>query len=178
MLEEKSVVAINPQQAYQVISATVWPEIKNLTMAGHETFIQWGVRQLDRSKEQNKFYWGAVLREISQQASICGVSYAPEAWHELFRRQFLGYEIERIQVAGKKQKQIIRRLRSTTKLKVRAMSKYLEQVQAYAATELGVKFSAPDWMEWSERQTRHKVPGVVQRKTVIDVETGEIVDAE
>jgi NinB protein len=160
---------INPQQAHQVLAQSVWPGIKSLTMAGHEVLVQFGIREDDRSLQQNRFYWGAVLKEISQQASICGVSYAPEAWHELFRRQFLGYEVEKIQVAGHKRKQVIRRLKSTTKLKIRAMSKYLDQVQAYAASELGVQFSAPNWMEWAERQ---------HATQCIDPDTGEITDAE
>jgi hypothetical protein len=165
----QAVLLINPQQAHQAISNVVWPEVKNMTMAGHELILTVKRREDDRSLQQNRFYWGAVLKDISQQAAILGVSYMPEAWHELFRRKFLGYEIEKIQVAGSKRKQVIRRLRSTSKLKVRAMSKYLDQVQAYAATELGVQFSVPNWVEYA---MDHGIsPG-------IDPETGEIMNAE
>ncbi|SHN40293.1 recombination protein NinB [Rhizobacter sp. OV335] len=102
----------------------------------------------DRSVQQNRFYWGPVLSEISEQAVIEGQRWVSEAWHELFRRQFLGYEVVKVRVAGKKRPTIIRRLRSTTKLKVRAMGNYLDQVQAFAATDLGVRFSVPKWQEY------------------------------
>lgn len=102
----------------------------------------------DRTVQQNRFYWGPVLSEISEQAVIEGQRWVSEAWHELFRRQFLGYEVVKVRVAGKKRPVVIRRLRSTTKLKVRAMGNYLDQVQAFAATDLGVRFSVPKWQEY------------------------------
>lgn len=102
----------------------------------------------DRSIQQNRFYWGPCLSEISQQASIEGQKWAPEAWHELFKRMFLGYEIKKVRVAGRKKPTVIRRLRSTTGLKVRPMGKYLDELQAFAATDLGVRFSVKDWREY------------------------------
>lgn len=103
----------------------------------------------DRTLQQNRFYWGPVLREISEQASIDGQRYSIEAWHELFRRQFLGYEIEKVYVAGRKRPVINRRLRSTRKLKVKPFAKYLDQVQAFAANDLGVRFSVLNWEDYT-----------------------------
>jgi hypothetical protein len=102
----------------------------------------------DRSIQQNKFYWAACLPEISDQASIAGQKYAVDAWHELFKRQFLGYEVVKVRVAGRKRATVIRRLRSTTKLKVRPMSRFLDEVQAFAAADLGVRFSVRNWQEY------------------------------
>jgi hypothetical protein len=102
----------------------------------------------DRSLQANRYYWGVCLREISEQASIEGQRYAVDAWHELFKRQFLGFEVVKVKVAGRKKPTIIRRLRSTTKLKVKAMSKFIDEVHAFAAVDLGVQFSAPEWREW------------------------------
>lgn len=102
----------------------------------------------DRSVQQNRFYWGPCLSEISQQARIEGQQWAPEAWHELFKRLFLGYEIKKTQVAGRKRPVVIRRLKSTTGLKVRPMGKYLDELQAFAANELGVRFSVQNWREY------------------------------
>lgn len=99
----------------------------------------------DRSVQQNRFYWGPCLNEVAEQARIEGQRWTAEAWHELFKRMFLGYEIKKVKVAGRKRATVIRRLRSTTGLKVRAMSTYLEKVQAFASTDLGVRFSVPDW---------------------------------
>jgi hypothetical protein len=102
----------------------------------------------DRTLKQNRFYWGPCLKEISQQALILGERWTDEAWHEYFKREFLGYEITKVRVAGRKRPTIIRRLRSTTTLKVKAMSEYLDKVQAFAATELGVQFSVRNWQEF------------------------------
>jgi hypothetical protein len=104
----------------------------------------------DRSLRQNRYYWGACIREISEQATIEGQRWSGEAWHELFRRMFLGYEIEKVRVAGRKRAVINRRLKSTAKLKVKAFNLYLEKVQAFAASDLGVHFSVLDWQEWSQ----------------------------
>lgn len=104
----------------------------------------------DRSLQANRFYWGACLREISEQATIEGQRWTSEAWHELFRRMFLGYEIEKVRIAGRKKVVVNRRLKSTTKLKVKAFSVYLEKVQAFAASDLGVSFSSLEWREFEE----------------------------
>ncbi len=104
--------------------------------------------EFDRTAQANRFYWGVVLREISEQARVCGQRYTAEAWHSLFKRQHLGYEIKRETVAGRKRKVVIRRLRSTSDLKHRAFSEYLEKCMAYAATELGVRFSTLEWQEY------------------------------
>ena len=102
----------------------------------------------DRSVQQNRYYWGVVLAEISQQASIAGQRWAAEAWHELFKRMFLGYQIRKCTVAGRRRKLVTRTLRSTTKLKVRAMAEYITKVQAFAANDLGVRFSVDRWEDY------------------------------
>lgn len=103
----------------------------------------------DRSLQANRYYWAVCLREISEQATIGGQRYTVDAWHELFKRQFLGYEVVKVRVAGKKRPTIIRRLRSTTRLKVKAFGKYLDEVQAFAATDLGVHFSIGHWQDYT-----------------------------
>lgn len=110
----------------------------------------------DRSLQQNAFYWAACLPEIADQARINGEQYVVDAWHELFKRLFLGYEVKKLRVAGRKRTTVIRRLRSTTALKVKAMSEYLDKLQAFAATEYGVRFSVRDWYEHAgiERPTK------------------------
>lgn len=101
----------------------------------------------DRSVQQNRFYWGPCLKEISEQAFMNGSKWSPDAWHEAFKRVFLGYEVIKVKVAGRTRATAYRRLRSTTELSVRAMSNYLDEIQAHAATELGVRFSVRDWYE-------------------------------
>lgn len=115
--------------------------------------VAFGEAEDDRSLQQNRLYWGVILRQISERALIAGQRYTADAWHELFKRQFLGYEVIKAPVAGRKRPTIYRRLRSTTKLTVRQMSEYLERVIAFAATDLGVTID----LEPSERElVRHE----------------------
>ncbi len=107
-----------------------------------------------RSMRQNAFLWSHVYHEISSQGIVCGERWMPEAWHELFKRMFLGYRYEWQQVAGVKGGKAIRILRSTTELSVKQMSKYIEQVLAYGVTDLGVKFETMDWQAWEEHGGR------------------------
>lgn len=128
--------------AYQA-ARDAYSVAQNFIADDRPVWIRCTEAQDDRSTHQNRYYWGACLNEISEQARVIGQRYTIEAWHELFKRQFLGFEIVKVAVAGRKKLTVIRRLRSTSKLKVRAMSLYLEKVQAFATTELGVRFSAP-----------------------------------
>lgn len=112
----------------------------------------------DRSVQQNRYYWGPCLTEISEQAMVGGQRWTVDAWHELFKRQFIGYGIKKVKVAGRKKVTIIRALKSTTELTVRQFSDYLDKLQAFAAADLGVRFSVPDWYAHAgvERQPARK----------------------
>lgn len=55
------------------------------------------------------------------------------------------YEMQKVPVAGSKRKRVIRRLRSTARLKVRPWHGYMDQVMAFAVTDLGVEFSEPPY---------------------------------
>ena len=115
----------------------------------------------DRSLRQNRFYWGALLQQVSEQARVAGQRYTPDAWHELGKRQFLGYEVIKAPVAGRKRVQVYRRLRSTADLTVKQMSEYLDQFIAFATADLGVAFD----FDPSEREdVRYRAPAR-RRKT-------------
>jgi hypothetical protein len=136
------------------MTSQLWPWIKAALMAGHKLNVKASVQEDDRSLIQNCFYWSAgCLGAIADQAKVAGVGYESEAWHNLFKRKFLGYENLKEKVAGSKRMLIRRRLRSTRDLKVKAMNTYLEQVQAYAATELGVTFEVRNWQESIDAET-------------------------
>lgn len=108
------------------------------------------IRELEdeRSIQQLRFYWGPMLNDISEQASIGGQKYAKDAWHELGKRQFLPRRVTKAKVAGKARPVVSVSLGSTKGLSVRKMSKYIEQFQAFAVTDLGVVFSVPKWEEY------------------------------
>jgi hypothetical protein len=70
-----------------------------------------------------------VLNEIAANAWVDGKQYSAEAWHEHFKRQFIGTE----ELPGGSTAGI-----STTTLDVGAFSEYIERVIQYAAEHLGV----------------------------------------
>jgi hypothetical protein len=135
------------EQAHQV-SLIGYAHAQAILANGKPVRVMVQEHEEDRTLQANRYYWGPCLKEIAEQASLNGQRYVGEAWHEFFRRQYLGYEIRKTYVAGKKKPVIVRRLKSTRDLKVRAFSVYLEQIQAFASTDLGVRFSVRDWQEY------------------------------
>lgn len=82
-----------------------------------------------RSIEQNKRYW-AVLQQISEQAFLEGVSYNTDAWHEYFKRMFIGcIDLPDGGSLGQ----------SSTSLTVAEFADYMTKVEVYATSELGVE---------------------------------------
>lgn len=102
---------------------------------GFPVRVEIGPHKPNRSHEQNARYW-ALLTEISQQApsSMGGEWHSAEIWHEYCAKRFLGME------AGPFGHGVRRR---TSKLKVSEFADYMTQVEAWAADELGVRFSEP-----------------------------------
>lgn len=86
-----------------------------------------------RSTLANARYW-AMLAEIAEQSFVGGKKFSNEVWHEHLGRMLIGCE----DLPGGGMKAI-----STTTLDVEAFSRYMDQVESYAATELGVRFTDP-----------------------------------
>lgn len=101
-----------------------------------------------KTVQQGRFLWGVVYSEIAHQATIGGVRYTSDAWHEFFKREYLPRRKTKTLVAGRKRPVISTSLGTTKGLKIKPMSKYIEQVIAYAVTELGVQFSSTDWTQY------------------------------
>lgn len=133
------VLTRDPKSAHEAVTEA-WRVSKALTQAGKTVHIVAKEDEDDRSLEANRYYWGVFLPQVSAQARIEGQRYTVDAWHELGKRTFLGFEVKKVRVAGRKKATIIRRLRSTTDLSVRQFAKYQEEFAAFAATELGVVF--------------------------------------
>lgn len=131
------------------VATLVYQQASLMIADGKKVRIRCQEAKDTRSIRQNAFLWAGVYSEISLQARICGERWVAEAYHELFKRMFLGYRYERAPgVAGVSGDRAIRVLRSTTELSVKQMSEYLEKVLAYGATDLGVTFQTMDWNEW------------------------------
>ena len=86
-----------------------------------------------RSLEQNRRYFGpAVLGAIVDQAWVGGRQYNKESWHEYFCRTFIG--VIDLPFGGT-------RAMHSSDLNVEEFSQFMQQVEAYAAQELGVRFT-------------------------------------
>lgn len=88
-----------------------------------------------RNDEQNRRYWGYVLRTITEQAWVDGRQFDKDTWHEYFARHF-GVCDEVVLPDG----EIIQRRKSTTQMTVGEFADYMTRVEVYAAQELGVQF--------------------------------------
>lgn len=103
-----------------------------------------------RKLDQNALYWAGPLRDIAEQAWVRGRQYSAEVFHEYFKREFLpdpdhsDFDDTHVKDGYRKWADMPNGMRvlvgSTTKLTVRGMSAYLEQVYA-AGANLGVQFS-------------------------------------
>lgn len=151
MSEVLDVVVRTREGAHRVVKLA-YEKAQALIADGKQVRILTEEAEDTRSLQQNAFYWAVVLREISEQARIEGVQWSADAWHQYAKRTYLGYEIKRTVIAGRKRKAVSRQLRSTTKQSVKRMSKYLDELMAFAVTDLGVRFSETRWEDW--RDTR------------------------
>ena len=140
----------SPEQAKASLERTVGPWCRTQWAAGVARLAVTVQPEADlRSVQQNAFMWAFVLKTISEQAQLEGIGATADGWHLYYKRMFLGYKVSKVKVPGKKRPSITRELRSTTKLSVPKMSKYLEQVMAHASTTFGVAFEdGKKWEDW------------------------------
>ena len=96
-------------------------EVLEVTISIHKT---------KRNLEQNKLLH-AMLSEIASQAWVNGRQYNAETWKEFFKRKFLGV----VELPNGQEMAV-----STSKLKVKAFAEFVQQVEAYAVSELLVCF--------------------------------------
>jgi hypothetical protein len=120
----------NRAQAWADIQKQLFPFLASALQGGGRWVLS--VTRRKRTTKQNKRYWSnGVLAQIEQQAVVNGRRFPAEVWHEQFKRQFIGViELPNGQVVGK----------SSTELDTVEFSAFCDQVEAYAATELGVTF--------------------------------------
>lgn len=91
----------------------------------------------DRLDTQIAFYFGVIIKGLAEHAWVDGKQFSKEAWHEYLAQQFLPTK-EVVLPSG----EIIQRRQSIARghIGVKAMTAYITQVQAYAATEFGIEF--------------------------------------
>lgn len=139
-------VFISPEQAKATIASQIAPFCKAQWQNGIERLrVTIEPEEDAKTVQQGRFYWGVVLMQISEQASIEGQRYTVDAWHELFKRQMLPRVSKRSYVAGKKRPVVITTIGTTKGLGIRKMSAFIEKVIAFGASDLGVQFSETRW---------------------------------
>lgn len=124
-------------------SASVWSALVAFVRANAPAFAKKGeplrvivtAEERQRNAQQNRFYWGAVLKAVSEQAWVEGRQFDKDVWHEYFARKY-GVMDELTLPDG----EIITRRKSTSQMSVGEFSAFLNDVQAYATSELGVEF--------------------------------------
>lgn len=132
-----------PYREFQLRSPSVWTSVLAFVKANAQACLEKGEPlrvivtsdEKKRNAEQNRFYWGVALRDISEQAWVDGKQFDKDTWHEYFARMF-GVSEELTLPDG----EIITRRKSTSQMTVGEFSTYVNQVQAWAANNLGVEF--------------------------------------
>lgn len=139
----------NPDQAKACITHQIAPFCKNMWDNGVSRLTVTVVPEDDsKSNQQRRYYHGVVLTEVAEQAKANGEKFPMPVWKEHFRKTYLGNKRKTFinPLTGKKQSRQVRI--STEDLGVKAYSKLIEQVTAFAATELGVMFSVSRWEDY------------------------------
>lgn len=108
-------------------------------LSGKPLAVEIGPEKRKRSVQANRYYWD-LLNQISEQAWVEGRQYASEVWHECAKRRFLGL----VDLPGGGHM-----AQSTTDLSVPEFAEYVQKVEVWAASELGVTLT-----EWNEPMGR------------------------
>jgi len=92
------------------------------------------VRKLkkERSNEQNRYYWGVVIKLLSEH-----IGYIDEEMHEALKLKFLRDDSRKIPT-----------LRSTTDLTTIEFEEYLEKIRIWAAQELNCYIPLPNEVDF------------------------------
>ena len=99
------------------------------------------------SAKQRGAYWGVRMAEIADQAWWEGRQYSPNVWHQYFKERFLpDKETPGITLDGylkwvELPNGTLSMIGSTERLTSKGRAEYMEQVEAFAVMELGVRLS-------------------------------------
>lgn len=88
-----------------------------------------------RTPEANAFYWGVVLRQISEQVWVNGKQFDADTWHEFYAQAYCPHT-DVVLPSGA----IFSRRKSTSDMGQKEFAEYITRVQANAANDHGVSF--------------------------------------
>lgn len=114
-------------------------------LAEQERYLQVVVSEYkaSRSNEQNAYMWVGVLAPVAEQCRVRGERFTDEVWNVHFKKLFLpetnAKGMDKWMYLPNGEREL---MMSTTDLNHAEMTEYLNQITAYAATELGVRLPA------------------------------------
>ena len=136
----RSFVLNTPEKAAEMV-AFVKSHAGAAVQAGQPLQVTVARFKPKRSDGSNKFYWGAVLQQISDQCRVGGQWFAPEVWGEHLKQRFLPEKC----ASGKEKwahypdgSRVLSM--GSSDLNAEEMGLYLAACQAYAVHDLGVSF--------------------------------------
>ena len=138
----------NPVAAHQVLREQVWPHVKAWLTAGHRLVLE--VRPEKRSDAQNRRLW-AMLGDVSRQVDWYGRKLDAEDWKHVFTASLRKLSV----VPNLEGTGFVALGLSTSRMTKAELSDLMEMIAAFGA-ERGVKWG---------------------RDSLIDAETGEVMDA-
>lgn len=104
---------------------------------GKDVFVTLKEAKSTRSDNQNRYYFGVVLKIISDETGN-----DVEDLHEYFKTKYL--PVEEKEILNSK----VYTYKSTTSLVKKDFEEYLEKIRAFAAIELGLRIALPNEIEY------------------------------
>lgn len=95
------------------------------------------LKRKKRTTPQNAYYWGAIIPLITQAMNDLGNEFDEDTAHDFLKKEFNYKEIE-------SNGHNIRIPVSTTKLTTVEFNEYIEKIQQFAATVLGIVIPDPN----------------------------------
>lgn len=128
---------------FTLSNAEVWSRLQTLVRDNAKAMIEKGTplriivtsEERKRNVEQNRRLWGHVYKCIVEQAWVNEEQFDAEVWHEFFARKFLPHDDVRLPNG-----EVVTRRKSTTELTVGEFTDFMQAVELYAMTDLGVQF--------------------------------------
>lgn len=128
-IDEKCKVTI-----YQAAKLKEWIE----KYKGQQVTISFKLKGKKRSNNQNSFYWGVVVDMIMKRLNDLGHDLTPEETHDFLKGRFNFKEIEAVA------DHFIEVPRSTSRLDTLEFIEYIEKIQVWASTFLGLYIPEPN----------------------------------
>lgn len=94
----------------------------------------------DRSNNQNRYYWGVIIKHISEHTG-----FNPEEMHEVLKHKFLRYTVWIPKKDGINEMSVI--AKSTAKLTTKQFEEFTSNIRQWASSDLGIFLPEPNEME-------------------------------